>query len=74
MVPSEKKREAIRYNIRMKMHFSSGIQFPSTLDAQDKKRKINTNAKVATKVTAQPIADINKSIMLNAAASLASHV
>ena len=51
MIPSDKKRDAVRYNIRMKMYFSSGIEFPSTLDAQAKKKVPNQNAKVAEKVT-----------------------
>lgn len=33
VIPSDKKRENVRYNIRMKMLLASGIQFPSSLDA-----------------------------------------
>jgi len=31
--PHEKKRETVRYNIRMKMYLASGIEFESPLDA-----------------------------------------
>ena len=33
VIPSDKSRDEIRFNIRMKMFKASGIEFPSTLDA-----------------------------------------
>ena len=70
VIPSDKRRVAVRYNIRMKMFKASGIHFPSTLDAQEKRRKIDQNARVANKVTETAIADLNKQIKLQAAASV----
>lgn len=66
VIPTDKKREDVRYNIRMKMLLASGIQFPSSLDAQDKKRVLSKNAKVAPKVTQASIAELNRHIKLNA--------
>ena len=57
VIPSEKKRDEVRFNIRMKMYFASGITFPSTLDAQDKRKVPNHNAKVAEKITIEPTAE-----------------
>jgi hypothetical protein len=69
VIPSDKPRVSVRFNIRMKMFRASGIQFPSTLDAQEKKRKIVQNARVANKVTETAIADLNNQIKLQAVAN-----
>lgn len=37
-IPSEKKRDNIRFDIRMKMLYSSGMTFKSTADAMDAKK------------------------------------
>lgn len=50
-VPTDKKREAVRFAIRMKMFLSSGIEFPNPLDAVAAKKKPNKNSKIASKVT-----------------------
>ena len=70
MIPSNKPRVSVRFNIRMKMFRANGIQFPSTLDAQEKRRKIAQNARVTNKVTETAIADLNKQIMLQAVAGV----
>ena len=59
--PNENKRVQVRYNIRMKMFKSNGLEFPSTLDAQ-KAKKFDRNkspAKIASKVTQQSVQAIN---------------
>ena len=38
VIPSEKKRDEIRFNIRMKMFLASGIEFPSAVEAQAQKK------------------------------------
>ena len=65
VAPNEKKREAVRFNIRMKMYLASGIEFESALDAQAKKRVPSKIAKVASKVTQVPASDLNRFISLN---------
>ena len=51
VIPSEKKRDSVRFNIRMKMHLASGIQFENPLDAAQRKRKLKKHSKVTKKVT-----------------------
>ena len=51
VIPSEKKRDEVRFAIRMKMFLASGIEFPSVAEAQAAKKVPDKNAKVANKVT-----------------------
>ena len=64
-MPTDKKRESVRFAIRMKMFLSSGIEFPNPLDAVANKKKANNNAKIADKVTKQNIKELNEYIKLN---------
>ena len=66
VIPSEKKRDEIRFNIRMKMFLASGIEFPSAVEAQAQKKVPNKNAKVANKVTNQDAAALSKHVVVNA--------
>lgn len=66
--PHEKKREAVRYNIRMKMYLASGKEFESTLDAQARKDKApnkRNNSRVTSKVTLRNANEIYRQIALN---------
>ncbi len=54
-MPTDKKRESVRFAIRMKMFLASGIEFPNPLDSIANKKKANKNAKVADKVTKKDI-------------------
>ena len=63
-MPSDKKREQVRMNIRMKMYLASGIKFPSTLDAQAQKKRRSESTKVAEKVTETSTVELLKAIKL----------
>lgn len=65
VAPHEKKREAVRFNIRMKMYLASGIVFESPLDAAERKRIPNKHAKVANKVTRQNADEISQYVKEN---------
>ena len=62
VVPTDKKREAVRFAIRMKMFLASGIEFPNPLDGIEKKRKANKNIKITDKPTNMGIKELNAEI------------
>ena len=49
----------------MKMFLASGIEFPSTVDAQAQKKVPDENAKVANKVTMQDPSVLSKYVLVN---------
>ena len=49
----------------MKMFLASGIEFPSTVDAQAQKKVPDKNAKVANKVTMQDPSVLSKYVLVN---------
>ena len=66
MVPDDKKRDKIRFDIRMKMFKQSGIVFPSTMEALDKKKaaKFKAPVRLGPKPTEVKEAELNKHIKL----------
>ena len=51
VIPSEKKRDDVRFNIRLDMILASAIEIPSAIDLMEAKKVPNKDAKVSKKVT-----------------------
>ena len=52
IVPTDKKRVAVRQNIKMKMLLANGIEFPSSsVNVPAKKKRTATPGKISIKVT-----------------------
>ena len=66
VIPSEKKRDDVRFNIRLDMILASAIEIPSAIDLMEAKKVPNKDAKVSKKVTQQNEAEIMKYIKVNA--------